>query len=220
MIKVFSFLFVVSMFFVACKNKGTKAEVSDAEKVSTVTGTDFNVDTASSSVMWTGFKPTGKHNGTINIENGTVTIKDGKIVGGKFTLDMNSIAVLDLDGDYKADLEAHLKGTGEEGTDDFFNVTKYPTATYEITNVTGLENNPEGTHMIYGNLTLKDIIKQVAFIANVDITEDAVKVTTPPFEINRTDWGINYKSKSVFDNLKEKFINDEMAVAIKLNAKG
>ena len=58
-------------------------------------------------------------------------------------IDMNSITVLDLEGDYKANLEAHLKGTVDEKADDFFNVNQFPTANFEVTKIGELTNNPD-----------------------------------------------------------------------------
>jgi len=52
----------------------------------------------------------------------------------------------------------------------------------------------------------------------VGIGKDMVEVTTPPFTIDRTQWGVNYGSKSVFDNLGDKFINDEVGITITLKA--
>ena len=121
-------------FFTACKGtSGEKAEVSEASEVAASEGTTYNVAIASSKVMWEGSKPAGKHFGTVNVSDGSVTVKDGTITAGSVTLDMNSITVNDLEGDYKANLEAHLKGTKEDQVDDFFNVNAYPTATLEIT---------------------------------------------------------------------------------------
>lgn len=220
----FSFLLLmVGFLLTSCKNNSeNKAEVTDAGEVAMASGATFTVDADESDVLWEGYKPTGTHNGTVDITDGSISVEDGKIAAGNFTIDMKSITVLDLEGDYKTMLENHLKGVSDnpEKNDDFFSVHKYPTAKFEITNVTGLDNDAEATHLVYGNLTLKDITKQVGFKANVDVTEDAVRVSTPQFEINRTDWGINHKSKSIFDNLKDDFINDEIGLKINLVAKG
>lgn len=70
-------------------------------------------------IVWEAAKPTGNHNGTINTSGGQIFIKDGKISGGNFTIDMTSITVLDLEGDDKASLEAHLKGLETESATDF-----------------------------------------------------------------------------------------------------
>ena len=204
----------------SCKNsKGDKAEVTEAAKAAEATGKTFAVDNLASKVLWEGTKPTGSHSGSIDVSKGEISVKDGKVTAGNFTLDMNTISCLDLEGDSKAGLESHLKGTGEaEKNDHFFNVNKFPTATFEITKVAGLANNAEANSLVYGNLTMKDVTKQVQFKANIDMQDSKVVVSAPLFTINRTEWNVTYGSKSVFDNLKDKFINDDIGLQIQLSA--
>ncbi len=61
------------------------------------------------------------------------------------------------------------------------------------------------------------VTKEVSFKANINILENNVTVTTPIFQINRTDWGLKYQSKN-FGALKDEFINDEVKLQINLNA--
>ena len=206
----------------SCKDsEGTKAEVSSKGEVAKATGVTMGVDVANSKVLWEGTKPTGSHNGSVNVSGGSVSVKDGKVTGGNFTLDMNSITCLDLEGDSKAGLEGHLKGTAEAEKDDhFFNVKKYPTATFEITKVTGLAGNVDANSLVYGNLTMKDQTKQVNFKANINTDGNMVRVSTSKFTIDRTKWNVTYGSKSIFDDLKDKFVNDEIGLQIELVTKG
>ncbi|WP_291120285.1 YceI family protein [Flavobacterium sp. UBA6135] len=200
----------------SCKND--KTEAGDAQEVAT-TSDDANgyvVDTANSTIEWVGSKPTGKHNGTIAISAGEVYLNNGKVESGKFTIDMTSITVLDLAaGDGKEDLEGHLKGLGKaEDADHFFNTNKYPEGVFEITSV----NTVDGQTTIEGNLTLKEITKSVKFPATLALDGDSLMLTTETFTINRTDWNVNYGSKSIFDNLGDKFINDAIELKISVKA--
>ncbi|MDF1695214.1 MAG: YceI family protein [Saprospiraceae bacterium] len=217
-----TFLMVTVSMFVACKNapKGEEAKVSDtAGTVSKAEGKNYTVDTNVSKVMWEGFKPTSSHNGTVGLSSGTVIVNGEAVVGGSFTLDMNTITVLDLEGGKKDYLESHLKGLGDDNADDFFNVKKYPTAKYEITKVTKKEGDPTGNALVYGNLTLRDQTKEVGFKANIDMADGMVRVSTDQFKIDRTQWGIQYNSATFFENLKNKAINNEMGLKINLVAK-
>ena len=45
-----------------------------------------------------------------------------------------------------------------------------------------------------------------------------VRVKSETFSIDRTKWGINYGSKSIFDNLGDKFIDDDMEITIDVTA--
>jgi polyisoprenoid-binding protein YceI len=218
---MFSMILLVGSMTSCKDSEGAKAEISNKGAVAVATGVTMEVDLDNSKVMWEGTKPTGSHNGTVNVGGGSVSVKDGKVTGGNFTLDMNSITCLDLEGDSKAGLEGHLKGTAEaEKVDHFFNVKKYPTAKFEITKVTDLAGNPDANSLVYGNLTMKDQTKQVSFKANIATDGKMVKVSAPKFTIDRTQWKVTYGSKSIFDNLKDKFINDEIGLQIELAAKG
>lgn len=211
---------LAALSLTACKNdpKSTVETTDTIENVETSKdATPFAVATADSKVEWTGGKLTGgKHNGTIAISNGEINVKDGKIESGKIVFDMKSITVEDLkSGDGKEDLEAHLKGTGkEEATDHFFNVNKYPQGTFELTSVT--EEN--GKSIISGNLTLKDITKAIKFPAMITVSDNEVMIHADEFAINRTDWKINFNSNSVFDNLGDKAINDEILIKLHVKA--
>ncbi len=213
------FILVLGVSLTSCKKaSGDKAQVAEKAKVEVATGTSMTVNIANSKVLWEGAKPTGSHKGIISLSSGEIVVSDGTVTGGNFILDMNSISVVDLDGEMKSDLEGHLKGAVAGKEDHFFNVAKYPTGKFVITKTTILANDPDATHLVYGNLTLRDVTKEIGFKAHLSIANDVVKVMTPSFTINRTNWGVNYGSKSVFDNLGDKFVNDDIGLSIELIA--
>jgi polyisoprenoid-binding protein YceI len=205
----------------SCKGKEQAVTTTDAgtAAVADTAAVAFNVDTTATKIMWEGSKPAGKHTGTLNVSNGTLSVQGGNITAGEFNIDMNSLMVTDLKGDEKAGLEGHLKGTKKGEEDHFFNVAKYPTAKFAVNKVTGLTGDSIATHLVYGNLTIKDVTKEVSFKANVNATADGVSVKTAPFMINRTDFNVKYGSKTFFDNLKDKFIDDNIAIQLDLTAK-
>lgn len=211
------FLLVTSLLF-SCKSKETKTTATEPGKVATAVGTSYNVDVNQSKLLWIGKKVTGQHNGDVKISKGNLTFDGNTLKSGNFTIDMNTINALDVSGGEKASLDGHLKGLEEDETDHFFNVKKYPTATFELTKATKLMNNPEGNYVINGNLTIKGITKQISFKANVENMGNSVKVTTPEFAVNRTDYGIRYGSAKFFDNLKNKAINDDMYFSVNMIA--
>ncbi|MCH2489630.1 MAG: YceI family protein [Flavobacteriales bacterium] len=204
-----------SLAFVACKDdkNSTTQEEQEVVEASEAAAT-YTVNTEKSVIKWQGEKPTGSHNGTIQLASGTVEVQDQSIEAGNFTIDMNSIVDLDLEGESKQNLEAHLKGTVEGKEGDFFNVTEYPTATFELTGV----SEQDGKTMVSGNLTMKDQTHNVTFPASVSFNENTMSLQSETFAIDRTKWGVNYGSKSVFDNLGDKFINDEIELTIELHA--
>ena len=220
---VLSCAVILALTVASCKNNNANAEqaveqaadqaaaaVEQAATAVMVSGT-YTVE-PSSVVEWVGKKPTGQHTGTIGLQSGSLTVDNGKITGD-FTIDMNSITVTDItEADGKLDLEAHLKGTGkEDGADHFFNVKAYPTGTFKLTSFDGAN--------VTGDLTLKGKTKTISFPATLTITDNEVTLESKPFEINRVDFGVNYASKSVFGDLKDKFINDEIELVVKVKAK-
>lgn len=214
-------LFVVSTLIitaVSCKGEKkneTEAKAAEEAAEATTAAIVYAIDPASSTIEWTGKKPTGMHTGTIKIADGTVKTQNGNLESGAFTIDMTSIIVTDLEGDDKASLEGHLKGEGEGKEDHFFNVAKHPTATFEVTGIT----EREGKTMLEGNLTMKGIKKNISFPVTTSAEGDMMILTSEVFTINRTDWGVNYGSKSVFENLGDKFINDDIELKVSVRAK-
>ena len=73
--------------------------------------------------------------------------------------------------------------------------------------------------MIEGNLTLKEVKKNISFPPSTSLEGDTMVLTSEVFTINRTDWGVNYGSKSVFENLGDKFINDDIELKVNLTAR-
>ncbi|MBR9846161.1 MAG: YceI family protein [Algicola sp.] len=212
-------LLVFTLSITGCKNKAEEANTSEAEPaaVSESTSEKFTVNVAESSIEWKGFKPTGTHNGTINLDSGVFKTNGGKLQSGTFIIDMNSITVLDLEaGDGKEDLEAHLKGTVEEKENHFFDVTKFPSAAFEITST---ESLAAGKTRLSGNLTIKGQKHNISFPVTISNNGDEMTITSDSFTIDRTKWNVNYGSKSVFDNLGDKFINDDIELKVNIKAK-
>ena len=205
---IFKFLTIsmLSLAIVSCKNIAEEAKTTEAAEtaVAQELSTKYMADPAESSIEWAGYKPTGQHNGTINLESGIFTINDGKIESGTFLINMASIK----DNDGSARLEGHLKSA------DFFDVEKHASAIFEITGF----KEVEGKMMLSGNLTLKEKKNNVTF--PVSVTEDGnnFTITSEMFTIDRSKWDVKYGSKSFFDNLGDKFINDDIELKIIVKA--
>ncbi|WP_415375429.1 YceI family protein [Patiriisocius sp. Uisw_017] len=209
---------IISMSMISCKNDKKEAAATDAKETAKASAIAerFVVDTAKSKVIWEGNKPLGSHKGTISIAQGEFMIENGTIKSGNFLIDMKSINVTDLEiGDGKEMLETHLMGTvaGKEG--DFFNVNRHPTATFEITSV----DEKDGKTMMSGNLKMLEKSNNITFPVTMKSNGSMMSVTSEEFEIDRTKWGINFGSKSIFDDLGDKFISDEMKITFAVNAK-
>lgn len=220
--RVLNFVLVagVTLGSVACKDdKSNRVEPGEAQEaaVATEEAVTYEIDTTASTIEWRGTKPTGEHKGTIEIHDGSLTATQEEITSGSVTIDMNSIKVTDegMEDKDRTSLENHLKGTVDGKETDFFNVKEFPTATFEITGVSEVN----GQTMMQGNLTLKESTKNIQFPVETNINEDEITLESETFTIDRTNWGVNYGSKSVFDNLGDNFISDEMELSIKVTAK-
>lgn len=201
--------------FTSCKKENQTEATTETVEVAEI-NPNYSVDTANSVINWTGAKPTGTHTGTISLKDGSFEVTDGKVTGGNFTIDMTTINVTDLEGDDKAALEGHLKEAGDdaEKVDHFFNVNQHPTSNFKIVSI----EEANGAFFVKGVLTMKGISKAVDFPAEINVSDTEVSLTSDPFKINRTTWGVNYGSKSIFDDLKDKFINDDIELVVKVKA--
>lgn len=196
----------IAVSIVSCKDKAKEAATTEVEEVvASESSTDkYTVDLTASSIVWKGFKPTGTHNGTLDLESGVLNLANGKITGGTFLIKMNTIK----DADSSAKLENHLKSA------DFFDVEKYPSAAFEVTGL----NEADGKTMLSGNLTLKAVKNNVTFPVSISNAGDIITMTSEAFTIDRTKWNVEYKSKSIFSDLGDKFINDEIELQIIVKA--
>jgi polyisoprenoid-binding protein YceI len=222
-LKFLSIALIISVF-AACSSGGSKTEATDAKQVKQSSFDEvYYADTKESIIKWEGYKPTGTHNGTISVSSGKLEVKDGTLTGGEFTIDMNSITVLDI-----KDAESNAKLTGHLKSADFFEVESFPTAKFVITNVKTIDggsidkSKEKGdivpTHALTGNLTMKGITKSITINAMVDLNQNMVKAKTNQFFLDRAEWNVQYGSKSFFNDLKDNFINDEMGLIIEITA--
>lgn len=227
---MYSWVLAAALALASCESapKSDEAKTGEAQKVDTsktAEAQSLKVDLANSSVTWVGTKPTGKHNGTFNLSEGTILVKGNEVVGGKFTIDINSLKVLDI----PAEDEGNAKLTNHLKSPDFFEVEKFPTATFEVVSVESFKadttqkkeekdkeyvlENP--THTVTGNLTLKGVTKSITFPAVIQVENGKVNAEAK-FNINRKDWGMEYGTDEA--KLKDKFIRPTVHIGFKISA--
>ena len=187
---------VAGMAMASCGSNATEAGAADSTLSATEGSSTFTISTESV-VGWKGTKVVGmgSHAGTIGITEGTVSLENGNLTAGSVTIDMKNIVVTDsIPDEYKQKLIGHFSA------DDFFNVEQFPTAKFEIT---GSEAKADGdyTHVISGNLTLRDSTKNISFPATVSVDENGLAAVGTAV-INRLDWGVNYDKEKM--SLSEK----------------
>lgn len=177
--------------------EGQRAETTDSVAEVDALGTELPVNSDASTVKWTGNKVTGEHFGEVKITSGVLLVNDGKLTGGNFVADLNTIDVQDMEGEYKDKLDGHLR------SDDFFDVANHPEASFVITSVADGAN--DGEVVISGNLTMRGVTKNITFNANVtEVSENSVRANAD-FNVAREDWGVNYAGQA--DDLISKEFN-------------
>lgn len=215
--KIVIALVVVASVLTGCKNeKKQQLAVNDTftvvEDVAIVVSEKYNVDLAASVLNWKGTKPLGAHDGVVSLKSGSLVLEEGKLKDGEFVIDMNSIKNVDMKGTEGAGkIEGHLMSA------DFFDVAKFPTSKFVVTSV---KDSGAGKIAVTGKLTIKDVTKTVTLPAMISTNAGITTFKSETFKINRTDYNVKYGSKSFFDNLKDKFIDDmmEMSFVVKTKA--
>lgn len=168
----------------------------------TVSAQTKKIDASKSTIEWVGKKVTGQHNGTVNFKDGALVFKSKKLTAGSFTVNMTTINATDITGEYQGKLNRHLKA------DDFFGTEKFPTATLTFKKISVKSAN---VYTVTADLTIKGITKPITF----DMTVNENTATTA-FNIDRTKYGIQYKSTNFFENLGDKAIYDEFELKVAL----
>ncbi|HMW11707.1 MAG TPA: YceI family protein [Chitinophagales bacterium] len=209
-------MLLATLFFVACNTtpKGDKATTTASQDVATASGVELSTD-SSSVIAFTGNGVGKNHPGKFKVVNGKITLTDGKLSAGTFTIDVKSLS-LDEQGEMiQTKLKGHLLHS------DFFDAEKFPTAKFDITNVEEYVATPtdktvvDGANArISGNLTLKAVSKNVTFPAKITIADNQLEALAN-FNIDRTQWNMNYGNDK---SLKDKFISSEVNIKIAIKA--
>ncbi|MBL7717628.1 MAG: YceI family protein [Flavipsychrobacter sp.] len=204
--------------FASCESapKGDEAKVTDEQAAATTTGNQtFAADTANSWVRFTGNGVGKNHPGKFKVSEGNVAVANNALTGGSFVININSMDMEEEGEMIDTKLRPHLLAP------DFFDAEKYQTAKFEITKVepytAGAENASVvagANYTVSGNLTLKDVTKNVTFPAKVDVTEGGVNAKAN-FDIDRTQWNMAYGNDK---SLGDKFISETVNIELDLKA--
>lgn len=139
----------------------------------------LTIDPARSSVGFTGSKVTASHDGRFERFTGTVDLAANAIEESRvsISIEMSSVQI------DPPNLRNHLL------SDDFFDVERFPTSTFESTRI--VAGGEGGTHTVTGNLTLHGVTRAITFPANIEVSADEVRARAE-LSINRGDFGIVY----------------------------
>ena len=184
----------------AANSTSNTATDTTAPKMETK-GTAYKIASETSKVEWVGSKVTGKHDGGFKTFTGTIDLVNKKPEESKVSVDIDATSIYSDD----EKLTGHLKSA------DFFEVEKYPKASFVSTKIVPDAAKGAGNYTVTGDFTLHGTTKAITFPAKITVGDVDVAVESE-FCINRKDFGIVYAGKT------DDLIRDD--VVIKLNLKG
>src|ERR1700722_216773 len=173
--------------------------------------TTFKIEKATSTIEWVGKKVTGSHNGTIDVSDGVLTLADGKLSGGEFTIATNSIKILDV-----TDPATNAQFAGHLASDDFFSIDKYPAATLTINSVTPGTGN---AYHVEAVLTIKAITHSIEFEATIDSIQGNTLKASATVVVDRTKYEMKFRSGNFFKDLGDTLIYNDFVLNVHLTAK-
>jgi len=186
----------------SCSNPASdkpKAVTSEAAPVSSTAPPasveKYLIKPDTSKIEFVASKVTRSHHGSFEKFSGEIDyagqIEKSRV---KITIETGSVKT------DEPDLTKHLQ------TPDFFDVAKFPQATFESTEIkAGGEKG--ASHTVTGNLQLHGVTKAITFPATIVTKPGEISVEST-FSINRKDFGINYAGMA--DNL----IRDEVVLTL------
>ena len=194
--------------------KGDKATIIEKQDASEAKGKVFAVDTAVSRIRFTGHGVGKNHPGTFHLSYGTVGVAGNEVTGGSFVINVKSMELEQKGGMFDKKLHPHLL------SGDFFDADRFGTAKFEITKVEPYSSSDTSVvrganYKVSGNLTLKDVTKNITFPAQIDLDGNILKAKAN-FDIDRRQWNMNYGNDKT---LGDKFISETVNIEMDLQAK-
>jgi polyisoprenoid-binding protein YceI len=168
----------------ANKPKATVGNAAPETTAPKTGGETLTISPDNSKIEFEASKVTRSHNGSFKQFSGTIDLISNMADQSAVKIDIDTASVV-TDEDQ---LTGHLK------TPDFFDVAKYPKATFVSTSIQP-STTPGATHTVAGNFDLHGVKRAIAFPATIQIAPDSVSVNAE-FAINRKDWGLLYPGKA------------------------
>lgn len=181
------------------KNKATVGTPQQESNSPKPAGTEaLVISPDNSKVEFVASKVTRSHNGSFKQFSGQIELAPNNIPESRVSIDIDASSVVTDE----PDLTAHLK------TPDFFDVAKFPKATFVSTKIepgTGGGDN----YTITGNFDLHGLKKSITFPATIKVTPESVAVDAE-FAINRKDFALVYAGKA------DDLIRDNVVIKLTL----
>ena len=143
--------------------------------------------------------------GTVEAQEGSVTVEDEELEATEITIDMTSI-----EAELGEKLSDHLKNS------DFFEVETYPTATFTMTGDEVIV--ADGEHTVIGTFTIKGITHEQEVMMALSMEDEDTVRAMGTVVLDRSIFGIEFGSTSFFslEELGDKGIKDEFVLDLNL----
>jgi polyisoprenoid-binding protein YceI len=162
----------------------SNVSAANSAKTLTAAAVSLPITPDNSKIEFTGSKVTGSHEGGFTKFSGTIDLINEKPEDSKVSVDIETASIF-------ANVDAvtnHLK------TPDFFDVEKFPRATFTSTKIVP-DASAADAYTITGDFDLHGVKKSITFPAIIKVNADEVMVNSE-FTINRKDYGIMYAGKA------------------------
>jgi len=155
---------------------------------------NYKLNKNKSTISWTGKAAFSSYSlkGSITPLEGTISLTNNTITTLDIIINMKSIE------HENKDLKNHLKN------EDFFEVKTYPEATFSVKDAIEINNTDT---MLNGALTIKGKTNTENIPVNLVQTESGI-ILKFSHSIDRTQYGVNHNSPSIFKRMKENAIAD------------
>lgn len=208
----------MSLFLAACEDPAANkpqatvnndasnsASTSNTANVTNTAPADVNaeilaISPENSKVEFVGSKVTGKHDGGFKEFTGDISLVDGKAEGSSVVVDIEAASVF-TDTEQ---LTEHLR------TGDFFEVEKYPKASFRSTKIVADAAKGGNNYTVTGDLELRGQKRSITFPATIEVTDSKVDVDAE-FSIDRKEFGIVYAGQA------DDLIRDLVVIKLDLN---
>jgi len=201
----------LALFLTSCEDPA--ANKPHAQTTNSTTNANFAANTtapsgktetlpltpAGSKVEFTAAKVTRHHDGGFTKFNGAIDLVNGKVEESKVSVDIETSSVFTD----TPDLTKHLQ------TPDFFDVQKFPKATFTSTKIVADSSKGQDSYTVTGDLDLHGQKKSITFPATIQVTADDVSVKAE-FSIDRKDFGI------VYPGFANDLIRDDVVIKLDL----
>ncbi len=183
-------VFVISLFiFFSCQEKKqsipTKVEVTQG--ISAI----YTLEKNQGECIWVIEKLGKKQAFSIPVSSGRISVLDGVIATGDVELDIVGLKAKDLKSEAALLFETTLRDTS------FFGATNFPVGRIIISKIEKIAENPNATHQLSLDITLKNVTKTLQIPAQIQLNDTEIILNSTIFSLPLLEWNIKPKDKIV-----------------------